>query len=485
MPEPQGQIRGRMLARETAAFAAGLCVLVFAQLVLTHGRALISRPLWFDECVTSLLANDPSFAHELQSLTQAEPNTPGLFLFLRPLQLGGAISPTTLRLFSLGCICLAVVGFYACMRTFVGMPLAIAASLLVWSHPLVMRHAFEARYYAPMMTCTVAFALALRARGRFAGFLIAAASLGLCMIHYFGIIILALMLLAHWLASRQRWRELLPALAGPAALVLWIPVFLRQRESFHVTWVPALSASVAKGFIGEVLPASMIMLLCISVAFMLAFKTRGPRQSQSLPVALLSLLALPVILLVITVTVQPVLIGRYAIVFALGLCALIAVLLRPAPRVAVWIVCGMAVLMSCINLNQLTTAAREETAGLEALATSIQANAKGRPVLFADGRLLLPMYYGLPETSRASRFLDFDSGDPFNLFVSDVIRNVTSRYPGPSVTPQADAGQMPSFLLVPCPTAPSPGKLFPEHAVHQINSRLYELTRVKTAQADN
>ena len=61
--------------------------------------------------------------------------------------------------------------------------------------------------------------LSLRARGPWGGVWLALASLSLCMMHYFGIIALALMVGGEWLATRRPLRTLWPSLLGPAALL--------------------------------------------------------------------------------------------------------------------------------------------------------------------------------------------------------------------------------------------------------------------------
>jgi hypothetical protein len=474
----------RSLVRETLWFSVGILVLMAAQLLLVRAGALVARPLWFDECVTSLLANDPSAMHEIESITRAEPNTPGMFLLLRPLRLFGEISPVGLRAFSLACVCLALIGLYACLRKSCPRPAAIAGVLLVWSQPLIMRHAFEARYYAPMLMCTVVFALALQSRSRFSALWLALSSLALCMIHYFGILILVPMLGAHWYFRRPSLHAIVPALLGPVALIAWTPIFLRQRASFAVgTWIPPLSGQLMREFAAELMPASVVALMAVTLALAMALRPRERRECASAPHPLLALLAMPLILLVLTVILQPVLIARYAIVFSLGLATLLALVLRNSSRQAPWAICVLCIALSTINLHQLTSAARDETAGLKALARSIEMSAKNRPVFFADGRLLLPIYYTSPGARNSVRFLDTPGADPLSRFVHAVIHNVSHQYPGPALASPEVTCDLSSFLLVCSPGANPPARLFPGREIRKINPCLYEASEPQTVHA--
>jgi hypothetical protein len=273
---------------------------------------------------------------------------------------------------------------------------------------------------------------------------------------------------------------------GPLALVAWMPIFFRQRANFGVgTWVAPISWQLIGEFGGELVPASVVALSVTSIALAVAVRSKEGRGVERSSQPLLALLVMPLILLVLTLIVQPVLIARYAIVFALGLATLLALFLRRGAWPAQWTICALCVGLSTFNLWQLTSAARDETAGLHALAESIETNSKGEAVLFADGRLLFPIYYTFPNMRGRARFLDVPATDRLSGFVRAVIHNVGRQYPGPDLTSPDAAGDLSSFLVVCSPGATPPPGLFPRHDLRKINSCLYEASEPRTFHASD
>src|SRR3954470_2017342 len=103
---------------ELVACFVALSVLVILQILSSGTIHLLTHPLWLDECLTELIANDPSFTHAMQAIRGGvETNPPTFYLFLWPLgKLLGGWSATSLRLFAAGSMLLAMTGLYAICR---------------------------------------------------------------------------------------------------------------------------------------------------------------------------------------------------------------------------------------------------------------------------------------------------------------------------------------------------------------------------------
>src|SRR5215216_6182607 len=71
---------------ELALVSLGLFVLLAVELLVTGTRIVFYHPLWLDECLTQLLATDPSFPHLIAAIRGGvETNPPTMYLFLWPL----------------------------------------------------------------------------------------------------------------------------------------------------------------------------------------------------------------------------------------------------------------------------------------------------------------------------------------------------------------------------------------------------------------
>jgi len=125
---------------ELAIVFTALAVMMTAQLAATRMTFLLYHPLWLDECLTQLLATDPSFRHALAAIRGGvETNPPTLYFFLWPLAriLGGDV--VMLRGFAGASMLLALVGVYAiCRRLFDRVPSIIGMLVLLPCQPARM-----------------------------------------------------------------------------------------------------------------------------------------------------------------------------------------------------------------------------------------------------------------------------------------------------------------------------------------------------------
>ena len=149
--------------RELVGATALLAIVMIAQLAAAHAFQLFARPFWFDEWVTHLIASDPDPSRAARALSSAiDNNTPILFVLMRKVGWLGSTSPeVAYRCFSFVTVFAGLIGLYLALRQSFTALVAWTAVLSVWTHPLVLGHAFEARYYGPMFAGAIWFAYLL------------------------------------------------------------------------------------------------------------------------------------------------------------------------------------------------------------------------------------------------------------------------------------------------------------------------------------
>ena len=242
----------RMTPREGILVTVGLLGLIGLQMAVTDSFYLLQKNFWLDELGTYAIVTDGDFGHAIRALRGAvEANPPALNLMLFTYTtLTNSTSEVAFRSFALFSMILALVGVYTVLRQVYNVLVALAATLAIWSHPLILLYAFDARYYGPWFALAIWFcyflgrarALALRTWGTIA---LAVCSLLLCTIHYFGVLSLVIIVGCEWLWQRGRpmySRNSMAAIAvGPIALVAFAVIFLpHQKATMTVpTWVAA------------------------------------------------------------------------------------------------------------------------------------------------------------------------------------------------------------------------------------------------------
>ena len=134
--------------RESLVFALGLAGLIGLQLVATDSTYLFQKYFWLDELYTYTLIGDADWGHALRALQGGvETNPPSLHLAtLAFSKLMNSTPEVALRGFALISVVLALVGIYSVLREGYSVLVAVGATLAVWSHPMILDHAFEARY---------------------------------------------------------------------------------------------------------------------------------------------------------------------------------------------------------------------------------------------------------------------------------------------------------------------------------------------------
>ncbi|MFN8580511.1 MAG: glycosyltransferase family 39 protein [Gemmatimonadaceae bacterium] len=302
-PSPAEPASRREVVTVTAAMLAAYAIMGFA----VRGGALFFRPLWLDEWHTLFIARLESLNAVIHALARGADFNPPLLFVVQWLfaQAMGDASAWQLRLVAMLSIWGTLATLFVLLRGSFRLVPALVGVIAVGMNVNVIVHAFEGRFYGPWMLLTVVFiALVTRAveaprsLSRQIAACISAALL--CLIHYFGIITLGLILIA----VVSVWRPLRGAIAGvlPSALsagltcLALLPLFLGQRSALSVaTWVPPASFFLVAYFL---IPAVLILSAAWFILPPLLVRRAGaallPLQ-QARVAALASVAALPLV----------------------------------------------------------------------------------------------------------------------------------------------------------------------------------------------
>lgn len=335
---------------ELGLVAAGLAALTALVLFLTDGAILFTRPFWVDEWLTVLVTSRANPLGMLPDLAKGADGGTGLFHLVVWVvrRLGGGAHPILLRAMSLACVLGALLLTYALLRRRVGRDAAIVGILAVGSHPLVVAHSYEARFYGPWLLCAAFYGVALgrsietpSARTRIEQGIAAAL---LCGVHFYGVISFCLMI-AGVLVSRSTDRRatlrlLRPSLAGLAVVLAIIPLAIGMKRAYTVpTWIPEfeLGQLLAMGRVFWFVAVPIVFV----IAGLLAWMARRGSNKAGSPLgvarsvlsdpglaAIAALAAMPLALAVVSLAGQPSMLSRYAIAAALAWAPLAAIVIE-------------------------------------------------------------------------------------------------------------------------------------------------------------
>lgn len=410
--EPATQSTGAELGagpRELCLVAALALLVQLVWLVTTSAWSAFSRTPWIDECVTLLLAGDPSLRHAAAALFAGiDSNPPTLHLIVRAVAaFFDGPTPVLLRSVAFASLWLAMIALYGVLRRSYS-PFSSGVAVLVFAgHPLVIHHGFDGRYYAPWITFVTWFCLALPrpdqihlSRGRRVA--LAIASSLLCTIHYFGIVTLGIVLAADFLVNRAPivdWlRSRAAVIAGPLSLLLFLPLFLSQQAASPAsTWVPPLDLQHAGFEFGRlILPLLRALgVVLAGVALNWVIVASWPERPRfdairaQLPVAALA--AMPLALAVFSWIVQPVFMARYAIAFVPAAAPLAAFLLARLKPLPLGVVASLLLLLGGISMKADVERLREMEADRQHLWGILEALPPEAPVYFERIHDLYPL----------------------------------------------------------------------------------------------
>jgi hypothetical protein len=330
----------------------------------------------------------------------------------------------------------------------------------------VVEQSANARFYAPLLLATVAMCLSLQIRGSgiVRGILIAICAIGLCTLHYFGILILGPIVLAMLLIEEEalsvRIIRVLPALAGPIALAPFVPFVHTQAQGLSVkTWVDPFTFYQARQFLQDVLCSlPLVIVLAIWAIGQMRRRVSSPVTSadrQNLRAAcipMLCLIAVPLVVVAFSAMVQSALISRYAIAASLSLAPLVAMLSQNTSRRALFIT---AILLSGLTVMELHGVASRRAIALRTLtdrSNELENEQPALPIVFADRADATELQRFSPDL--LSRMSIVDQREPgvvlrdFRRYEIEMVGKVAAFYPTPPLITPAQMAVVGRFHLI-------------------------------------
>ena len=363
------------VSRREAVVVVAVLAAWWIGLALFDGATLLGRRFNLDEiCCTIYAVREATNPIDVARLAlRYDVAPPLLHMTLWPVAQMFGTEPAVLRSVSLASMTLATILLYFLLRRRFSVAPSAAGVLAVLSNSLVISHAFELRFYGlwVLFGCAFAYTLGIdpRRASRRRDAALALLAVCLCALHWFGVTSLALLVAGAFLSQAPRWRDGLrlvaPAIVGPVVLLLLLPAMFRQFEvsGAALFWVPLLSVSQVMQmaqfyWIRLPIAVGFVLLLAFWLVPRLAGGTGiGPRVRDALRdpaiAALIATLLMPVVLIVITLALEPVMVPRYAIVGVLAAAPVVALAFEPLGRV------GRAALFAVFGLFVIGFADRE------------------------------------------------------------------------------------------------------------------------------
>jgi hypothetical protein len=495
-----------MTIGEATAAAAGLLALILLQVAATDSTYVLHKYFWTDELCTLALLTDPSPVHAFRALQgSVDINPPGLhILLLGYTKLAGSTSEVTLRSFALLSMVAGLVGIYAILRNTYSVLVSIAAVLAVWSHPLVLDHAFEVRYYGPWLAAAVWFCFLLGRAGSKSPGPLGLVALGLtsfflCTIHYFGIVTLLIIaaLTAYWQRERAPSWEVLGAIAiGPiattAAIVFLLPF---QRAVTTVsTWIPDPTIAEVVDF-----GTTVLLPLHLGAVVILAWPARltaKPGQTEDVAppirispslIGLTSLVLLVPILVLFSYAVQPVLISRYGLPAVAALSPAVAYVICRMSKG--WVVLLIAFLLatSAFQLRQRAVRAQGDDHARQLLIEDIRERTGDSPVIFEAPHQLNVVWHYAADLRGRVFLLDFEKGElgsdvsSFRIWARDLAKQFVAFYDGPALVPWSKVKEERTVYLIPHAQAYSrelaADRRYPGFTLKPVRGQVHQLVR--------
>jgi hypothetical protein len=368
-----------------------------------------------------------------------------------------------------------------------------------------VHHAFEARFYGPLLAGAVWFAYFLN-RSRIPGsrrsvfVLLAASSLFLCTIHYFGIIVFGLIVSFELFFCRPINRTprvaWMAAALGPLALAPCVPLLLSQRAAFTVpTWVrPPTLSNIAELGTWILLPASFSAVVLAAWFSTLLKKVFLPKrdlpttgEDATSLAGLTGLVFMPVFLILFSFAVQPVWVERYALPAVAGLAPAVAFLVARMARVTVLALIAFFLVVSTQQLRNQATEAREQDQRTDAVIATLRQHDGDGPIICEHLSAQYVLHYYAPDL--APLFVDHEPGqtdcrrDEY-YFSRDLCRNYEAYYTVPkTIRWKALPTMSPRYRLVAgVPWSRSQVVLlrnYPGFTITELQHGLYELVTLK------
>ncbi len=323
---------GRLTGAPTAA-AIGVITVLAVSAALRLPWVAAER-FWFDE-VFSVVVASQEVGELLRRVIADETNPPGFYLLLGAWVRLGGFDEAWVRTLT------AIIGALTPLALTVGARAggiawrpAIVAGLLAAGSPMLIEKSIDVRAYAPLaLLATLAMGLALwmwRRRERIpyvAWFALATLGVALVATHYFGALTIAALVVATWLATRERLMPARFVLVGtPAALALgaWLVIVARAtadaRFGENASWIAEPSLASVPPFTAQYVGAfgspAFAWLLVALVLRALAWAVFESRDRLVHALTAMVLVPLVLALLIGWAVGQPLWVSRYLIATA-------------------------------------------------------------------------------------------------------------------------------------------------------------------------
>ncbi|MBC7965801.1 MAG: glycosyltransferase family 39 protein [Fuerstia sp.] len=464
------------------------------------GRYLLQRQLWMDEVHSWLLIQEPQTQRSLQALADGvDYNPPTYMLLARQLHyLPGGITESSLRWLSLTLMMLAIIGIFVLLQRRFSFLVCLAAVLMMASSVHLIHQSTEIRFYplwcaACAWLCVVLDSHAIQKprRQRLNNILAIVLAGVITTTHYFGILTLGLICVGAMLApniTRGRRRIIvLVALAGGLCLVACLPFLIGQRAALtRSTWVSPATVDDSIGFLSAMFPLVPIVVCGLAFAISSALRKSGAQHAdlavtevgaksaavhtaaehsrQLAPSLLLALM--PLVIVLLSWTVQPALVTRYAVPGVLGFAAIFAILLsRCGPRFQMLMVVAGGVMFLrgvafCSHQWHEIDRTRDE------LVAQLKDLPADGPIVFEDRTVSMPVLHSHPELHARCSLLDFTddqltADSRLRIVQRDVGRRIVQWYPAYTMSPLDSLDNERTFFVIPYLESPSASPLWP------------------------
>ncbi len=448
------------------------------------GRYLLQRQLWMDEIHSWLLIQESQTQRSLQALADGvDYNPPAYILLARQFQyLPGGITESRLRWLSLSFMVLAIFGIFILLHRRFSLLVCVAALLLMASSPPLIHQSAEIRFY-PLWCAGCAWLCVvldnhaiqqpwlLRLNNSVAVLLAGV----IATTHYFGILTLGLICVGAMSVRVPRRMIMLVAVTGSLCLAGCLPFLIGQRAAItRATWVSPATMKDSIGFLTAMFP--WIPMTVCGVAFVISSALRKSREQHAdSPVAknaalpddvpgvgdlarqlgpCLLLALMPFVIVLLSWTVQPALVVRYAVTGALGFAAIFAILLsRCGPRLQMF----MVVVSGVVFLQAVGFCShqwREIDRTRHDLVTQLQSLPADGPIVFEDRTVSMPVLHSHPELHARCSLVDFtddqlSTDSRLRIVQRDVGRRIAKWYPAYAMRSLDSLRNEGTFYVVP------------------------------------
>ena len=486
------------MAVEYIIVAVLMAVIILVQFALAKAYCLFKRHLWIDEIVTHTLVNDPSGNHALRALIRGlDTNPPSFHLGLRAIRwFIGEIDEKTLRICSLVSVWAAFMSLYLLLRPIYGEVISFTTILALWVHPLIQRHAFEARMYGPWLASAVWFAFLLEqtlfcSESFWLLGPLAVAGVLVCTLHTLGPLSFGLIIIGQVLSQPDidcNWQTLVAVAAGPIVFLLWSPCVFLQNKAYSITWVELGAKDIQIFLEGLFLPKHLVLFLSAGVmVFAQSVSGLKGEQHHFMRLAGLTILiALPLLLFILSYIAQPLVQDRYAMPALAAFSPLLASVISLVPGNAIWVVLGLIIWAGVDNLQSLRVEYVKRDEMTDELIDIICDYTSDSVVLFESPlELYVISIYSLDISQRcfALDFEDEEIGcvDGYRVGARDHMRVFSANYPKPYLMPWSEVRTLPKWYIVPSLRNLEGGfdnvcERYPGFKASMIHWRLYELS---------